>query len=129
MGAYVEPPMEPSPPIHDLVWGSVTTAAGVFRDAKLWPGGGRGWDWRETGTQHVPGIQATDVAELLQRGAKVVILSQGQQERLHVHADTLAAVQAAGASAEVLPTAQAVARYNELADQGVAVGALIHSTC
>ena len=25
---------------------------GELKDAKLWPGGGREWDWTETGTQH-----------------------------------------------------------------------------
>jgi hypothetical protein len=29
----------------------------TFKDAKLFPGGARAWDWRETGTGHVPGIQ------------------------------------------------------------------------
>jgi hypothetical protein len=27
-----------------------------YRDAKLFPGGSREWNWRETGTEHVPGI-------------------------------------------------------------------------
>ena len=25
---------------------------GTLRDAKLFPGGAREWDWRETGTEH-----------------------------------------------------------------------------
>jgi hypothetical protein len=36
----------------------------VGKDFKLYPGGGRGWDWTETGTEHVPGNQPTDIEEL-----------------------------------------------------------------
>jgi hypothetical protein len=41
-----------------------------FKDAKVFPGGAREWDWRETGTRHVPGIQPADVQELIEHGAK-----------------------------------------------------------
>ena len=51
--------------------------SGSLKDAKLYPGGARAWDWRETGTRHDPGIQPTDVAELLDHGAEVVVLSTG----------------------------------------------------
>lgn len=118
-----------SPRVLALSWGSVATEAGTFRDAKLWPGGGRGWDWAETGTHHEPGVQPTDVAELLEHGAAVVVLSRGQQGRLRVPEDTVASVSAAGATVEVHDTEAAVARYNELAAAGRAVGALLHSTC
>jgi hypothetical protein len=118
-----------SPTITALSWGGVETDAGSFRDAKLWPGGGRGWDWNETGTAHTPGVQPADVEELLANGADVVVLSQGQGGRLQVMDETLAVIAQRGAAAEVLHTREAVARYNELARQGTAVGALIHSTC
>lgn len=118
-----------SPLVRELHWGRVDTDAGNFRDAKLWPGGGRRWDWNETGTSHVPGIQPADVAELLDHGATRVVLSQGQQRRLRVTDDALAAVAGRGGQAEVLPTGEAVERYNELAEAGEAVGALLHSTC
>ncbi len=118
-----------SPIITQLSWGSVETDAGTFRDAKLWPGGARGWDWNETGTDHVPGVQPTDVDELLGNGAEVVVVGRGQQGRLEVMDETLSRIEEQGASAEILKTQQAIERYNELAQQGVAVGALIHSTC
>lgn len=117
------------PRVLELSWGSVATEVGTFRDAKLWPGGGRGWDWNETGTHHRPGVQPADVAELLEHGAEVVVLSRGQQGRLQVPDDTVAAVRRAGAAAEVHGTPDAVERYNELAAAGRAVGALLHSTC
>jgi hypothetical protein len=70
-----------SPRISEFAWGRVETAdGGVFRDAKLWPGGGREWDWTETGTHHVPGIQPADVMELLDNGAETIVLSRGVYE-------------------------------------------------
>ncbi len=120
---------ERSPRITELSWGNVETEAGSFRDAKLWPGGGRGWDWNETGTDHTPGVQPVDVEELLDNGAQVVVVGRGQQGRLQVMDETASTIEERGATAEVLETQAAVERYNELAEQGVAVGALIHSTC
>lgn len=118
-----------SPEVVELSWGSVETDVGTFRDAKLWPGGGRGWDWNETGTHHDPGIQPDDARELLEHGAEVVVLSRGQQGRLRVPEETVAALEDDGAAVEVHDTAAAVTRYNELAAAGRAVGTLLHSTC
>lgn len=118
-----------SPRVETLSWGSVETDVGAFRDAKLWPGGGRGWDWNETGTHHDPGVQPADTHELLEHGAEVIVLSRGQQGRLRVPDETVAALEDAGAVVEVHGTPVAVDRYNELAAAGHAVGALLHSTC
>lgn len=53
-----------SPRINELSWGRMTIdGIGKGKDFKLWPGGGRKWDWTETGTHHVPGIQSVDVEE------------------------------------------------------------------
>jgi hypothetical protein len=50
-----------SPKILDVSWGRMNVEGlGVAKDYKLYPGGGREWDWTETGTQHVPGIQLAD---------------------------------------------------------------------
>jgi len=70
--------MPRSPRITHLEWGRID-AEGLARahDVKLWPGGGRAWDWSETGTHHVPGIQIADVEELLEEGARIVVLSRG----------------------------------------------------
>ena len=121
--------MDPSPRIDDLTWGSVVTDVGTFKDAKLWPGGGRAWDWAETGTSHEPGIQPADVAELLDHGARTVILSRGRQQRLQVMGATLDRLHDRGVAVEVLPTPAAVDRYDTLAAAGDPVAALIHSTC
>ncbi len=63
---------------------------GTGKDFKLYPGGGREWDWRETGTEHSPGVQPADVEELLQNGANVIVLSRGMLWRLKVCPETLA---------------------------------------
>ena len=58
-----------SPQITHVSWGRMEVeGVGTGKDFKLYPGGGREWDWRETGTQHVPGIQPADVQELLDHG-------------------------------------------------------------
>ncbi len=101
---------------------------GAFKDAKLFPGGAREWDWRETGTRHVPGIQPADVEELLERGATEVVLSKGVYKRLRVCPETLELLERRSIPVHVLPTPEAVERYNELCGER-AVGALIHTTC
>lgn len=66
-----------SPRITMLAWGRIeVNGVGAFRDAKVFPGGAREWDWNETGTTHEPGIQPADVAELLDHGPTTIVLSQ-----------------------------------------------------
>ena len=119
-----------SPEILSLAWGRVEVAgaAGSYKDAKLFPGGSRVWNWRETGTRHVPGVQPADLEELLEHGAEVVVLSRGQLGALRVPETTLAWLRERDVEAEVHGTKRAVERYNELAGRRRA-GALIHSTC
>lgn len=118
-----------SPRIERIRWGRVIVEGGQrFKDVKLYPGGAREWDWGETGTEHSPGIQLADVQELLDHGAEVVILSQGQIGRLGVHREALSTLADLGIEVHVLPTPKAVETYNRL-QADVPVGALIHSTC
>ncbi len=122
-----------SPRITKLAWGHIETEdaqgiKGSFKDAKLYPGGARAWDWRETGTRHVPGIQPADVVELIERGAREVVLSKGVWERLQVCPETLDLLERQGIVTHVLQTEKAVELYNELSGTR-AVGGLIHSTC
>lgn len=119
-----------SPRIERLEWGRIDVA-GVptpFKDAKLWPGGSREWDWNETGTRHEPSIQPADVEELLAHGASVVILSRGIQRRLRVRPDTLEMLEEKGVESHVLQTEEAVRVYNDLRERQP-VGGLFHSTC
>jgi hypothetical protein len=120
-----------SPRITHLSWGRLEVEGqdAAFKDAKLWPGGAREWDWNETGTSHRPGIQPVDVEELIEHGAETVILSKGINERLQVKPETLAALEEQNVAVDVLQTEQAVERYNALQAKGEAVGGLFHSTC
>ena len=118
-----------SPQIEHLSWGRLEVDGETFKDAKCFPGGARAWDWNETGTRHAPGIQPADAEELVEQGAEVVVLSTGINERLQVKPETRAFLEERGVAVEVLQTEQAVARYNELAGEGRAVGGLFHSTC
>ncbi len=119
-----------SPKIEGVSWGSVSVEGfgGSFKDAKLFPGGAREWDWNETGTRHEPGIQPADVETLLESGASAVVFGKGFYERLGVCPETLRALEGRGVAVHALETGEAVRLYNELAGSEK-VGALIHSTC
>lgn len=122
--------MTASPTIDTISWGTTRVEDhGAFKDAKLWPGGARAWDWDETGTAHDPGIQPADVEELIDQGAETVVLSRGMNRRLQVMDRTLQSLESEGVEVHVLQTEEAVEQYNELAAEGEPVGALIHSTC
>ena len=98
------------------------------KDFKVYPGGGRPWDWRETGTDHDPGIQPEDVEELLEHGATVVVLSRGMERRLQVDPRTLKLLDERHIRVHVAETTEAVRLYNDLAATDP-VGGLFHSTC
>lgn len=119
-----------SPLITHLSWGQIGLEGQdkPHKDAKLFPGGSREWDWNETGTRHVPGIQPADVEELLNHGATVVILSKGMYEQLQVCAETLEMLKKGGITTHILQTEDAVRLYNELREKK-RVGGLFHSTC
>jgi hypothetical protein len=119
----------PSPRITGLSWGRLAIdGERTFKDAKLYPGGAREWNWRETGTAHDPGIQPADVEELLEHGAEVVVLSRGVMERLRICPETLEFLKKRGVAAHVLQTEEAVRMYNDL-QRKRRVGGLFHSTC
>ncbi|HZD05419.1 MAG TPA: MTH938/NDUFAF3 family protein, partial [Longimicrobiales bacterium] len=120
-----------SPRIRHLSWGRMEVedpdgTARRYKDAKLFPGGSRAWDWNETGTTHEGGIRPGDVEELLERGAEAVVLSRGMNERLRVARQTLERLEEAGVTVYVLETNEAARRYGELRET-TAVGGLFHS--
>ena len=118
-----------SPRIINISWGHMEVEGiGTGKDFKLYPGGGREWDWRETNTEHVPGIQPADVQELLDRGSKVVVLSRGMQLMLRTCPETLQLLKDNGVGVYVEETRKAVELYNKLAEREP-VGGLFHSTC
>ena len=119
-----------SPRINELSWGRMAIdGVGSGKDFKLWPGGGREWDWMETGMHHVPGIQPADVEELLANGSQTIVLTQGMLLRLHTCSQTMSYLEEKGIAVHVAETKKAAQIYNDLASQGEAVGGLFHSTC
>jgi hypothetical protein len=93
----------PTPLISHIEWGRIDVVSDLpglppeaqsasspqrFKDAKIYPGGARAWDWGETGTRHDPGIQLADAEELLGAGADVVVLSRGMELVLQLPAGT-----------------------------------------
>jgi hypothetical protein len=118
-----------SPRIVQISWGRMQVEGlGVGKDFKLYPGGGRAWDWAETGTRHSPGIQPADVEELAARGATTVVLSRGMNKQLHVHPDTCRYLDERSITVYVAETRDAVKIYNDLAGRALVAG-LFHSTC
>src|SRR5829696_6384021 len=89
-----------SPKVLSHRWGHIEVAGlGAFRDVKLWPGGGRAWDWDETGTRHQAGIQPADLEDLLAHDPEVVVLTRGRELRLETMAATLPVLEQRGVRA------------------------------
>ena len=118
-----------SPRVESIDWGRMEIEGiGPGKDFKLFPGGGRPWNWTETGTHHLPGIQPADVDELLAKGSRVIVLSRGMMLVLWTMPETLALLEEAGVDVHVDETRRAVGIYNELAEREP-IGGLFHSTC
>lgn len=119
-----------SPRIISIAWGRMEIEdIGVGRDFKLWPGGGRPWDWNETGTSHTPGIQPADIDELIANGSEVLVLSRGMNLSLGLSPETVTYLKERNLEYHFEETKAAVKIYNELVTKGRAVGGLFHSTC
>ena len=119
--------------ITNLSWGKMEVDLGgelqVFKDCKLWPGGGREWRWDETGTHHSPGIQPADIEEILAHDVDVILLTRGQLGRLGVAEETAELLCMRGISYRIERTKKAVALFNEMTRAGKRVGGVFHSTC
>jgi len=119
--------------ITNLSWGKMEVDLGgelqVFKDCKLWPGGGREWRWDETGTHHSPGIQPADIEEILAHKVEVILLTRGQLGRLGVAEETEDFLRKRGIPYRIERTKKAVALFNEMTRAGKRVGGVFHSTC
>jgi len=111
----------PSPLITHLSWGKMTVEGiDSGKDFKLWPCGGRPWDWAETNTHHYPGIE---------HGAEEIVLSRGMLLALHVCPETIELLKAEGIKTHIAETKEAGEIYNRLIHEQKIVGGLFHSTC
>ncbi|CAF1527927.1 unnamed protein product [Rotaria magnacalcarata] len=124
-----------SPLIEQLEWGSIHVKGfSPGKDFKLFPGGALEWDWNETNTRHVPGIQQKDVEFLIEKGAKYIVLSRGMKNKLETPKETEDFLEKQKANLDIndyfiKTTLEAHKLYNQLVLEKKPVGALIHSTC
>ncbi len=126
------------PLITSIAWGKICVQetsgfnkvydATTSKDCKLSPKGSKPWDWSLTNMHHSPGIQPTDVKELLD-DADIFILSRGMDLVLQVPPATVTYLESNGKVVHVLQSQEAVTLYNDLVKKGERVAALIHSTC
>ena len=119
--------------ITQVSWGRLQVQTGtethVFTDCKVWPGGATEWDWSRTGTHHQPGIQPTDIQEILDQGVEVLVLSRGMHLKLHTCPETERLLRSRGVTYHIEDTRQAVERFDRLMERGMNVGGIFHSTC
>lgn len=119
-----------SPRILSLGWGKMEVEhLGRGKDFKLWPGGGRPWDWSEFGTGHSRGIQLDDVKELVEHGAKVIVLTRGMLLRLRIPDRTKNYLERKNIEVVIASTKAGMKIYNEYVEKNVPVAGLFHSTC
>lgn len=119
-----------APRIISSGWGKLEVQSlGKGKDFKLWPGGGRPWDWNETGTSHSPGIQVADVEELVDHGCLTVILGCGVFSRLKITREALDYLDKQGIETIATDTKRAIRTYNEYVDRNLPIGGLFHTTC
>jgi hypothetical protein len=119
--------------ITDLSWGNIEVSiAGEkqhFKDCKVWPGGAREWDWGETGTHHSPGVQPSDIEEILEKDIEEIVLGRGHLGRLGVSHGTETLLHERGVDYHIAKTKEAVSLFNNLVKEGKRVGGVFHSTC
>ena len=118
-----------SPQINHLSWSRMEVdGVGIGKDFKLWPGGGREWDWGEIDTHHLPGRQPVDVKELLDNDSQTIVLSRGMLLALRTCRETLEILREQHITVYIAETKEAIKLYNGLAFAEKAVGGLFHST-
>lgn len=119
-----------SPKILSSGWGKLEIEnLGKGKDFKLWPGGGKAWDWSIHGTEHGKGIQPGEIDDLVRAGCTIVILTTGRLNRLKVPKSTIKALEDVGVEVVVCSTRKGINKYNKYVEIGCPVGGLFHSTC
>lgn len=120
--------------ITDLSWGKTTVNGKVYKDIKIvsYPNDKgsyvKEWNWNETGTRHIPGIQVGDFEEFVDK-VDYVVLSKGMDNMLHTTDGAIEYLTNKSKTFVILNSKDAVAEFNRLVDLGYTVGALVHSTC
>ena len=81
--------------------------------------------WRREGHNLV----IEDLAVVLEQDPQVIVIGSGYYGRMQVPRQTRDWLHKRGIQLEVVPTSQAVERYNELQRHGASVVAALHLTC
>ncbi len=108
-----------------LVYSAVPfPAVDLIIHANGWPSvrGSTVLDWTVQGKAHFIGL--SEIEGLLKEEPDVLIIGTGYDNMVQVEEEI-----AVMPAVEILPTPQAVRRYNELRGEGKRVAAIIHSTC
>lgn len=125
-------PAKTAPEITHISWGKIVVREGgkntEYKDAKVWTAKACTWDWKKTGTLHVPGVQIADIEEFINE-VDEVILTRGMDLVLQVPQETIDFVRSMGKKCHVGQTEDMVKLYNELVKQGKKIGGVFHSTC
>jgi hypothetical protein len=114
--------------IDHIEWGKIIVQDETFKDVIICNDHVEEWDWRKCNTKHDPGIQMSDVIQIIDT-IDDLILSTGFENKLKVKPETIRFIEYKKKIYYVLETSEAVKKYNELINNGHRVGALIHSTC
>ncbi len=70
-----------------------------------------------------------DIAELVDHGAEIIVLSRGMQLILQTCPESILWLDKIRVKHHLLETRDGATMYNELVAQGLSVGGLFHSTC
>jgi hypothetical protein len=119
--------------IDSIEWGKIVVDGETYRDVRIFSTskvvGVESWDWKQCGTHHSPGITADAVKTLVERGAKIVLLSQGFDGVLKIPIETIRYLNEHKILVLCSLTGDIVQTYNRFAAEGKSVAALVHSTC
>lgn len=120
-------------PITHLSWGKILIDLKgkkyEFKDCKIWPEEAKNWDWGVTGTSHDPGIQPSDIDEILDHNIDVMVLATGMEMRMKVSPETEDRLKNLGIDYHIENTERAAELFNSLFQQGKRIGGIFHSTC
>ncbi|HLP19871.1 MAG TPA: MTH938/NDUFAF3 family protein [Chitinophagales bacterium] len=116
--------------IRSAEWSAIEFSDSTFKDVLATWNGHLYWDWSVTDTHHSPGIQISDISQILELARlDLLILSTGYNNKLQISENTIDFLKNENIEYIILNTKEAVRLYNLELLKGTKVGAIIHSTC
>ena len=112
--------------IEQFKFGSVTIDGKTYgSDVVLLPPQVKDNWWRREGHR----LFTADLAEVLAYRPSVLVVGTGVSGQMYIPPETVGDMESARIRVEVLPTAEACNRFNELLEAGEKVAAAMHLTC